>query len=115
MDLQYNLGFIYKALTSLAFSMTEGIDNIVKQLTNSNTELTPVNELVKAQLLCFLQHQWAETQLKLLSDGFEKEKELLMVSRNNASINKLEDDIRSLEAVKRKLDKENVDLKSIFR
>ncbi len=93
--------------------MSEGIENIVKQLTNSNNELAPVNELIKAQVASFLQNLWMTDQIKQMTEGFEKEKELLLVSRNNASINKLEEEIRLLEGAKRKVDKEYIDLKSI--
>ena len=48
-----------------------------------------------------------------MSDSFEKEKELLLVSKNNSSIAKLEDDLRQLEAYKRKADKESLELKGI--
>jgi predicted nuclease with TOPRIM domain len=93
--------------------LQEGVDNIVKQLTNSNGESTAVCELVKSQLTCFLQSIWVHDQLKTMSDAFEKEKELLLVSKNNSSIAKLEDDLRQLETFKRKAEKESQELKGI--
>ena len=80
---------------------------------NNQGELTPTCELVKAQLTVYMQTIWANDQMKSMSENLEKDKEMYLVSRSNQAVSKLEEELRQLDSLKRKADKENMELKSV--
>lgn len=97
-----------------AFTM-ENLDAVLRQLNNVPIHELSVHELIREIATSFLQTNWCQDYAKTLSDNFEKDKQLLIMSRENEATITLQEELRALQTGKKKLEDDNFELNKVIK
>ncbi|PRP89163.1 hypothetical protein PROFUN_01883 [Planoprotostelium fungivorum] len=98
----------------MTFSIQEGLENVVKQLNNTPEGVTSY-DVLRLHLTVFLYGIWMSEHTQSLASEFEKEREVITATRNDAIAGKIEEELRIIESVKKRLEHENFELNKLVR